>query len=48
LDQKVGNRIFKKVILEYLSEKTRILVVNDMKYISFADRIILIEEGEVI
>ncbi len=48
LDAHVGERIMKNCILDYLKNKTRILVTHALQYLKFVDRIILIKEGKII
>ena len=48
IDNKVGNQIFKEAFCEYLKEKTRILVTNELNNLSFVDRIIYLEKGKII
>ncbi len=47
LDANVGMKIMKNCILGYLKDKTRILVTHALQYISFADRIIYMNKGEI-
>jgi len=48
LDANVGEKIMKECILKYLDCKTRILVTNAIQFLPFMDRIIFMEEGEII
>ena len=47
LDANVGMKIMKNCILKYLKNKTRILVTHALQYVSFADRIIYMNKGEI-
>ena len=47
LDANVGMKVMKNCIIKYLSNKTRILVTHALQYISFADRIIYMNKGEI-
>ena len=47
MDCKVGMNIFNNVIEGYLQNKTRVIVVNSLKYISYADRIIYLDKGSI-
>ena len=47
LDANVGMKIMKNCVLKYLSGKTRILVTHALQYVSFADRIIYMKDGEI-
>ena len=40
-------KFMKNCILSYLKDKTRILVTHALQYISFADRIIYMNKGEI-
>ena len=48
VDNKVGNQIFKEAFYDYLKNKTRILVTNELKNLSYVDRIIYMEKGRII
>ena len=48
IDNKVGTEIFKEVFCNYLKNKTRILITNEMRGLSYADRIIYMEKGNII
>ena len=48
IDNKVGNKIFKEAFYDYLKNKTRILVTNELKNLSYVDRIIYMEKGKII
>ena len=43
IDNKVGTQIFKDVFCNYLKNKTRILITNEMTGLSYADKIIYLE-----
>ena len=47
LDAHVGMKVMKDCILGYLHNKTRILATHALQYISFADRIIYLNKGEI-
>lgn len=47
LDAHVGQNVMEKCIVNYLSKKTRILVTHALQYISYADRILYMENGEI-
>eukprot|EP00258_Populus_trichocarpa_P051202 XP_024467221.1 ABC transporter C family member 2 isoform X2 [Populus trichocarpa] len=47
LDAQVGRQVFDKCIKGELSKKTRILVTNQLHFLSQVDRIILVHEGMV-
>ena len=47
LDANVGMKVMKNCIIKFLSGKTRILVTHALQYVSFADRIIYMKEGEI-
>lgn len=47
LDGNVGKNIFHNFMKEYLKEKTRILVTNNINYLEYLDRIVLLKNGEV-
>ena len=48
LDANVKKKIFKKVFMEKLSNKTRILVTHAIDFLHFADSIIYLREGRVV
>jgi ABC-type multidrug transport system fused ATPase/permease subunit len=48
LDAHVGQNIMKKCILNYMENKTRILVTHALQYLSYADRIIYMDNGEIV
>ena len=48
IDNKVGMEIFQKVFCEFLKEKTRILITNEMRGLNKADKIIYMEKGKII
>jgi ATP-binding cassette subfamily C (CFTR/MRP) protein 1 len=47
LDATVGENIMKEAIVEHLKFKTRILVTHAIQHLHFADRIILMQNGEI-
>ena len=47
LDANVGMKVMKNCIIKFLSNKTRILVTHALQYISFSDRIIYMNKGEI-
>ena len=48
IDNKVGTEIFKEVFCSFLKDKTRILITNEMRGLSYADKIIYMEKGNII
>ena len=48
LDSVVASNIFEKLILNYLNEKTRIVVLNNTNMLNKFDRIICLENGNII
>lgn len=48
LDANVKKKIFKKVFMEKLSNKTRVLVTHAVDFLHFADSIIYLHEGRVV
>ena len=48
IDNKVGNRIFKETFCDYLKDKARILITNEMSNLSYVDKIIYMEKGKII
>jgi ATP-binding cassette subfamily C (CFTR/MRP) protein 2 len=47
LDAQVSENIMKKAIVRHLSGKTRILVTHSYQHLHWADRIVLMKEGEI-
>jgi len=47
LDANVGMKVMKNCIIKHLSNKTRILVTHALQYVSFSDRIIYMNKGEI-
>lgn len=47
LDSHVKRQIFEKVVLQYLQDKTRVLVTHATEYLESADKIIVMDEGNV-
>ena len=47
LDAHVGMNIMNNCIISYLKGKTRILVTHALQYVSYADRIIYMKEGQI-
>lgn len=47
LDAHVGEKIMKNCILDYLRNKTRILVTHALQYLKFVDRIVILKEGRI-
>ena len=47
LDAHVGMNIMNNCIIGYLKGKTRILVTHALQYVSYADRIIYMKEGQI-
>ena len=47
LDANVGQSIMKNCIVDFLKNKTRILVTHALQYLKFADQIVYIENGEI-
>ena len=48
LDTKIGNKIMINCIINYLKNKTRLLVTHSLNYLHLMDRIILLKEGKII
>ena len=47
LDANIGMKVMKNCIIKHLSNKTRILVTHALQYLSFADKIIYMNKGEI-
>ena len=47
LDAYVGMKIFKEVIINYLSNKTRVIVTHALQYVSFTQRAIYMNQGKI-
>ncbi len=47
LDSHVGQNIMKNVIMDYLRNKTRVLVTHALQYLSNCDRIIVMSNGTI-
>ena len=47
LDAYVGMKIFNQVFMEYLKDKTRIIVTHALQYVSYTDRVIYMHEGRI-
>lgn len=47
LDARVGKELFQNCILDYLKDKTRLLVTNQVQFVSKCDSIILIKNGSI-
>jgi ATP-binding cassette subfamily C (CFTR/MRP) protein 1 len=47
LDAHVAKDVFEKCILEFLGGKTRVLVTNQVQFVSKADRILLVKDGRI-
>ena len=47
LDAHVGMNVMKNCIIGYLKNKTRILVTHALQYVSYADRIVYMKDGEI-
>ena len=47
LDANVGMKVMKNCIVKHLSNKTRILVTHALQYLSFADKIMYMNKGEI-
>ena len=48
IDAKVGNNIFKEAFADYLKDKGRILITNELSNLSLVDRIIYMDKGKII
>ncbi|PVV05227.1 hypothetical protein BB560_000256 [Smittium megazygosporum] len=48
VDPKVGRHIFDNVILGLLKDKTRILVTHQLQFLSKSDKIVIIDQGEIV
>ena len=47
LDAYVGMKIFKQVIINYLSNKTRVIVTHALQYVSFTQKTIYMNQGKI-
>ena len=47
LDNNISLKIFQGVFVNYLKNKTRILVISRKKFLSFVDKIIYLEKGKI-
>ncbi|CAG9768357.1 unnamed protein product [Ceutorhynchus assimilis] len=47
VDTHVGKHLFEECIVQYLSEKTRILVTHQLQYLKKADLIVVLNEGKI-
>ena len=47
IDAKVGNKIYKEALTEYLKDKTRILITNEFTHLVNCDKIIYINQGKI-
>jgi ATP-binding cassette subfamily C (CFTR/MRP) protein 2 len=48
VDVHVGNFIVKETVLNYLQQKTRVLVTHAITYAKYADSVIVMRKGEVV
>ncbi|CAI6363623.1 unnamed protein product [Macrosiphum euphorbiae] len=48
VDVKVGKHLFEKCIIDYLKEKTCILITHQAQYLSDVDQIVLMENGKIV
>ena len=48
LDANVKKKIFKKVFIEKLKNKTRVLVTHAVDFLQYVDTIILLKDGEIV
>ena len=48
VDAIISNKIFQKVILEYLDKKTRIFCKNTISGLNYMDRIIVLDKGKIV
>ena len=48
LDANVKKKIFQKVLLDHLKDKTRILVTHAVDFLHLVDRVLVIKEGQLI
>ncbi|XP_060872043.1 LOW QUALITY PROTEIN: ATP-binding cassette sub-family C member 4-like [Metopolophium dirhodum] len=48
VDVKVGKHLFEKCILDYLKEKTCILITHQVQYLSDVDQIVLMDNGKIV
>ena len=48
VDSIISNKIFEKVIIEYLDKKTRIFCKNTISGLNYMDRIIVLDKGKII
>ena len=47
IDAKVGNKIYKEDLTEYLKNKTRILITNEFTHLVNCDKIIYINQRKI-
>jgi len=48
LDANVKKSIFQKVMLDHLRNKTRILVTHAIDFLALVDRVLVMNEGEIV
>jgi len=47
LDARVRRKVFMNCLMNYLKEKTRILITHSIDFLSLSDRIVIMDEGKV-
>ena len=48
IDNKIGKKIFKDAFCDYLKDKAKILVTNELENLSYVDKIVYMENGKII
>jgi ABC-type multidrug transport system fused ATPase/permease subunit len=48
VDPQVADKVFEKGVLGLMNDKTRIVIVNNARYLEHADLIVLLKRGRVI
>ena len=48
LDANVKKKIFQKVLLDHLKDKTRILVTHAIDFLHLVDRVLVIKDGNLV
>ena len=48
LDANVKRRVFDRVILDHLKDKTRVLVTHAVEFLDRADRVIIMKGGRIV
>jgi ATP-binding cassette subfamily C (CFTR/MRP) protein 4 len=47
LDVRVRRNVFMNCLLKYLKNKTRILITHSIDFLSLADKIVMMDKGEI-